>query len=464
MIIVKKATFIILTATVSLYSQIIPQVNIPLTITDGTRTKTLYFGLDPSATDGIDPHLDEMEQPPLPPSGVFDARFIGTDINIPQLGEGVLKDYRFGYDTTKGQRIHELRYQVGTGNTITIIWNFPSGVTGLLQDFFGGVVVNVNMTGSGNTVVTNPGIINKLKMTITYNLTGNLLPSPPTLRSPLSGSINQPTNLNLQWTQVSGAVRYHLQVALDSTFNNLIINDSTIQTNSHNVQLQNDKLYYWRVRARNNAGWSTFSTIWNFRTIMPPPSKPQLHSPPKGAFGLSTPIQLKWFVVTYTNEYLLIVSKDSSITDIVLNKSLTDTSFLLTNLLPNTTYYWKVEATNSAGTSSSDIWYFTTLGTSVHNHDFQKKIFFLHNNFPNPFNGKTKIAYSIPEDSFVKFRIFNINGEELYRLEDFKVAGSYSYEIDFTTIKSEKTLASGFYFYQLQSEKYVDTKKMIFLK
>ncbi len=119
-----------------LFSQTIPQVNIPIVVTDGFRSKTLYFGLDPTATDGIDTNLDEMEQPPLPPSGIFDARFVGYDINIPELGEGVLKDYRNGTDTTKGQKIHELRYQVGSGTTITISWNLPNGITGLLQDFF----------------------------------------------------------------------------------------------------------------------------------------------------------------------------------------------------------------------------------------------------------------------------------------------------------------------------------------
>lgn len=109
-----------------MFSQTIPQINIPLNVSDGFRSKTLYFGLDPSATNGIDTHLDEMEQPPIPPSGIFDARFVGYDINIPELGEGVLKDYRKGSDTTRGQYTHELRYQVGSGTIFFILKIFYS--------------------------------------------------------------------------------------------------------------------------------------------------------------------------------------------------------------------------------------------------------------------------------------------------------------------------------------------------
>lgn len=89
--------------------QIIPQVDISLNVTDGFASKELKYGLDPTATDGIDPALDETEQPPSPPTGVFDARFIGDDIGITTMGQGLVKDYRFGYDTTRGQRIQETK-------------------------------------------------------------------------------------------------------------------------------------------------------------------------------------------------------------------------------------------------------------------------------------------------------------------------------------------------------------------
>lgn len=59
------------------------QINIPIRVTDGAASDTVRFGLDPTATDGIDPSLNEFELPPSPPSGIFDARFVGDGIGIP---------------------------------------------------------------------------------------------------------------------------------------------------------------------------------------------------------------------------------------------------------------------------------------------------------------------------------------------------------------------------------------------
>jgi len=147
-------------------------VDIPITVTDNAGgTATLKFGLDPTATDGIDASLGEQELPPPPPTGVFDARFIGDDIGI-SIGQGLAKDYRQGTTTHNGQKIHEFKYQVGTGTTITFNWNMPTGVTGRLQDLITGSIIDVAMSGTGNYTVTNPGVLNKLKMTVTYALGG----------------------------------------------------------------------------------------------------------------------------------------------------------------------------------------------------------------------------------------------------------------------------------------------------
>ncbi len=104
--------FVILMLIISGSRLFAQQVNVPFTITDGFDTDTLRFGLDPTATDYIDAGLNESELPPLPPTGIFDSRFIGdTSIHI---GEGLLNDFRNGSSTTTGVRIHNIKYQTGT--------------------------------------------------------------------------------------------------------------------------------------------------------------------------------------------------------------------------------------------------------------------------------------------------------------------------------------------------------------
>lgn len=85
--------------------------------------------------------------------------------------------------------------------------------------------------------------------------------------------------------------------------------------------------------------------------------------------------------------------------------------------------------------------------------------FHLQQNYPNPFNPSTKIIYSIPESGRVVLSVFNILGEEIVRLVDEeKVAGKYEVEFD------ASGLSSGIYLYKLNSNVFVQIKKMLFIK
>ena len=131
-------------------------------------SKILVFGLDTSATDEIDTLLGEINLPPFPPTGTFEARFF-----LPENGFlGTLssyKDFRFANFPYTGQKEFRLAYQVGAGTVIKIDWNFPPDMTGLLQYNFGGIFINQPMLDSGSYTVTNPGVVSRLKMFINYN-------------------------------------------------------------------------------------------------------------------------------------------------------------------------------------------------------------------------------------------------------------------------------------------------------
>jgi len=85
--------------------------------------------------------------------------------------------------------------------------------------------------------------------------------------------------------------------------------------------------------------------------------------------------------------------------------------------------------------------------------------FVLYPNYPNPFNPLTKIKFEIPVSSFVTLKIYDVLGRELKVLiNEYKTSGMYEIEFDGTKH------ASSIYFYRLQSEDYVRTKKMLLLK
>lgn len=172
------------------------QVNIPIKIADEYDSDTLRFGLDPAATDGIDTILNEAELPPLPPNGIFDARFIGDGIGIP-LGQGLIRDYRFGNSLTTGVRDHRIKYQTGLGTTIRISWwNIPPGISVRIQDIVLGNLIDTTFTGTGSYLVRNPIAFYALDFKVTYNL---LPPSTVNLKLIMEGFYNPVTNrLNLK--------------------------------------------------------------------------------------------------------------------------------------------------------------------------------------------------------------------------------------------------------------------------
>ncbi|MCB0291872.1 MAG: T9SS type A sorting domain-containing protein [Calditrichaeota bacterium] len=80
-------------------------------------------------------------------------------------------------------------------------------------------------------------------------------------------------------------------------------------------------------------------------------------------------------------------------------------------------------------------------------------------NYPNPFNNSTTIEFSLPESGFVTLKIYNLLGQETATIVSAKlVAGNYQYRWN------ASSLASGIYYYRLESGGFQQANKMILLK
>jgi hypothetical protein len=83
----------------------------------------------------------------------------------------------------------------------------------------------------------------------------------------------------------------------------------------------------------------------------------------------------------------------------------------------------------------------------------------LYQNYPNPFNPVTAIRYQLPVSSHVTLKVFDLLGREVATLvNENKKPGSYEVEFD------GSKLPSSMYFYRLQAESFVETKKLLLLK
>jgi hypothetical protein len=87
------------------------------------------------------------------------------------------------------------------------------------------------------------------------------------------------------------------------------------------------------------------------------------------------------------------------------------------------------------------------------------KVFALYPNYPNPFNPSTTIEYSLPTAAFVELKVYNVFGREVTTLVNGKQeAGPHRVLFD------SQGLPGGVYFYRLQTEDGLETKKMVVVR
>ena len=158
-------------------------IDISVTVTDnGSGNQELNFGLDPTATDGIDFGLGESNLPPPPPANAFDARWW-----LPPFAGALSshKDYRnapaFPFS---GNKEHVIKFQ-STNYPITVSWNLPPEIaaSSTIQDPFGLQVLS--FSGTGSITITNTAI-GQVNLSIDYSNIGPFDPGPVFSVNPLT--------------------------------------------------------------------------------------------------------------------------------------------------------------------------------------------------------------------------------------------------------------------------------------
>jgi len=193
------------------------------------------------------------------------------------------------------------------------------------------------------------------------------------------------------------------------------------------------------------------------------PESPTLLSPLNGSKDVATNPTMKWSVSTGASSYRLQVSTSTSFNPVAFEDSTNSaTKQEIGPLIYNTTYYWRVLATNSNGNSTwSPVWSFTT-GTNTSVEQISTEIpdeFYIGNNYPNPFNPSTTIVYFIPLKAKVTLILFDTWGREVATLvNEEQIAGRYEVKYD------GSKLAGGIYFYRMQVGEYSETRKMVLIK
>ncbi|MFA5152340.1 MAG: T9SS type A sorting domain-containing protein [Clostridia bacterium] len=101
----------------------------------------------------------------------------------------------------------------------------------------------------------------------------------------------------------------------------------------------------------------------------------------------------------------------------------------------------------------------TTTTTSVEKSNSKISDFELSQNYPNPFNPSTTIEYKVKKSGLVTVKIYNILGNTIATLvNEKKSVGTYS------VTWQPSNVASGVYFYRLETESFSISRKLIYAK
>src|SRR3989339_565108 len=177
----------------------------------------------------------------------------------------------------------------------------------------------------------------------------------PTIPVAIAATTITASSFNANWNASVGAAKYFIDVATDNGFTSYVVgyqNKDVGNVTTYNINgLTSGTNYYYRVRANNAGGTSGSSNTIALATIPGAPTSTA------ATLVVSTSFSANWNAVTGATGYKLDVSTVSNFASYVAGFDDLDvgnvTTYSVTGLSSNTTYYYRVEAYNNYGTGEN---------------------------------------------------------------------------------------------------------------
>jgi hypothetical protein len=189
------------------------------------------------------------------------------------------------------------------------------------------------------------------------------VPYAPTLISPANGTTLNSTSVTLSWScsdPQNKPLNYTIYFNKNSSTPTTII-ASGLMTSFYNVNVSYNTNYSWMVVAHNSVGGVATGSVWTFKVGVPLPVVPYNPIPQNGQTNVSTSTQLSWQCYSPDGSFLNYTVFFGTSANVQVATQTTNNYYNPGTLMASTTYYWKVEAQNlSGGTSTSLLWHFTT--------------------------------------------------------------------------------------------------------
>ncbi|MCK4330335.1 T9SS type A sorting domain-containing protein [candidate division WOR-3 bacterium] len=318
------------------------------------------------------------------------------------------------------------------------------------------------------------------------------IPDIPMLLFPSDSSIISDNTPGFSWTHVTkgakllksikglvgnknSAITYFLTITLG--------NDSTVYQTSDTfytlIDTLVDSVYLWKIQAEDEAGNKSgysepfilfidtqapeieSTTVWDDTTFTGPFPVSSYIADENGVSNVElwykTSIDTNWVNISMDtakseNQYFGEIPQQSENTEVYYYINAQDKA-----TPPN-------EATDPINAPDSSYCFTVLSSTGITEERAIPKVYFLSQNYPNPFVHTTKIKFGLPKDSYVNIEIYNLSGQGVATLMNERKEAGY-YEINWNALDNKGIkVPPGIYFCRLETEDFCKTKKMILLR
>lgn len=178
------------------------------------------------------------------------------------------------------------------------------------------------------------------------------VPNNSILKLPLNAD-NQKDTVKFVWNEAQNASSYILELAENNSFSNLSFNIQNITDTTYSLTgLKGKTKYYWRLKSKNFLGTSNYSEIRNFTTLFA--SSPIIIAPSNQSQNISLQPTLIWnkTISSLNYDFEIYEGDVVDINKLLLYKTITDTSYTLSDSLkPGTFYSLRVRVKDQNGIS-----------------------------------------------------------------------------------------------------------------
>jgi hypothetical protein len=185
-------------------------------------------------------------------------------------------------------------------------------------------------------------------------------PSAATNPNPANSATGVAITATLSWTAGAGATSHDVYFGTSSpgTFRG---NQSGTTYNPGSLAY--NTTYYWRINEVNASGTTT-GTVWSFTTASAPqpPAKATGPSPANSATNVGVTTDLGWTAGTGATSHDVYFGTTSPGT---FRGNQTGTTYDTGTMANSTTYYWRIDEKNAVGTTTGDVWSFTTAAAGL---------------------------------------------------------------------------------------------------